>query len=556
MSYQRLAALCSLTLLASCEDIPTNPTWFGEIQGILRAGCGRCHSEPAANGAPTYFRLDRYVRNDGVSQDAWDLKESIVSRAVNLEDSPMPPDLLLSDRQRDILERWVEQGAPKGSRDNALPGAELLSPVLDAADQELAIRFRSFDDDGDGLVSQLGYRDSTQEVTAFAGAWGGGIVETTMDMGQLASKERFDIVAILDDGFEDRVADNQTFVTLLSDVLIDHGERGTAPTVSLSSPNGGETIFGVTSVRWAAADPDAGEVLSIDLNLLRMDGTGDVVSIVNVATGLPNTPSSFSWDPEGIAGLDENGAAIFYKMRVTATDSGARNARSDDSDATFSVAEVGGETSLTWADVKPLFVTYCAQCHGQPARTQGLEDFRLDKYNAADTEPPANDDLGVLEKRTVVFDKLVARGSMPPNSEPQPSQTEIDTISEWIRAGAPFGADAPPTFTWTSPNDDATTTAQAADITIEWTATDPESLPLTGSISMTQLADEIPPLNAQTATCDAGLPGWSEVVGSENIEDGSFVITLPNTGFFCFKADLSDAGGQSITSVASKPIQL
>ena len=96
------------------------------------------------------------------------------------------------------------------------------------------------------------------------------------------------------------------------------------------------------------------------------------------------------------------------RVRVTATDrlGVPPNTRSDSSDTPVSIAR-GGTTTLTWDDVKPIFVTYCVECHGQPARTVSLEAFRLDKYDASDPEPPANGDPGVFEMKGAVYQRAI-----------------------------------------------------------------------------------------------------------------------------------------------------
>jgi hypothetical protein len=80
----------------------------------------------------------------------------------------------------------------------------------------------------------------------------------------------------------------------------------------------------------------------------------------------------------------------------------------------FTLAEGGGTTEYVWADVRQTFITYCTECHGQPARSPALEYFRLDKYDAGDPAPPQNGDLGLYEMGGKVYEKLVQTGTMPP----------------------------------------------------------------------------------------------------------------------------------------------
>lgn len=545
---------------ADAGSVPDEPTWFADIQPLIQTNCAGCHGAVPIADSVADFRLDRYVKNDPNRFDSYDYRELIVAHAANRDAPVMPPTSELSDVAKETLRRWVEQGARKGERSNAAPSAERLAPTAPTttADQQLSLMFRSFDDDGDGLISDVGYRalDGSGEVMLFEGLPTG---QNTLDIdtGQLVSLGHFQVFARLDDGHSDDPSLNQYDVVLIEDVLVDHGARGTAPTVAVLNPNGGDTVIGETAITWSANDPDIGDELSIDIDLVRLDASGQVADTTSLATALPNSPASFAWDPAD-AVLEENGTPIDYKIRITATDSGAQNTRSDESDAAFTIAAAGA-TSLTWDDVRPIFVTYCGECHSQPAKTMALEYFRLDKYNAADTQAPSNSDSGVFEQRSLVYQRMVVAKSMPPNAQAQPSQSELDQVGEWILAGAPFGAgggNAPPSFTWITPNDASTTQVGNANVTLAWMIDDPEGLPLLGSISMAELPNGVPPLNPATATCDGTEPGYALVVANANIEDESFSVTLPNAGYFCFKAEVTDDAGQSLVSTASRPVKL
>jgi hypothetical protein len=331
-------------------------------------------------------------------------------------------------------------------------------------------------------------------------------------------------------------------------VSVDHGERGTAPTVVLLQPNGGNTLIGATTISWSATDPDAGDTLTIDLELMRVQSNGDETVVESIATGLPNSPP-FAWDTSGIP-ADDGGIPIQYKVRVTATDAGARNTRSDSSDAPFTIAGTV-VTDLTWDDVRPTFVTYCGDCHGEPARTPALEYFRLDEYDAADA---GNGDLGVYEQRSLVYQKLVIAGAMPPAAEPQPSAAQVADIAEWISGGAPRGggpSDGPPSFSWNTPNDAAISTTDASgNITLSWAASDPEGTTLTGTISVaaiTAATDALP-------VCDATVTGWTAVADAD-VTAGSYAFTAPAEGYFCFRGQVTDEASLTTTAIARRPVK-
>ncbi|MBA3459196.1 MAG: hypothetical protein H0T46_04490 [Deltaproteobacteria bacterium] len=544
-------------------DVPDKPTYFDDVQPILRANCARCHGADPSDPKISKFRLDRYVKDDVATFDVWDFAQGsgpdaapIVRVAVDHEAPAMPPDYSLTDRQRDILARWVDQGAPKGTRENRLPEITLIAPTdATIADQSLDLTFRAKDADLDGLVVQLWAHDlatGPDQDVPLGPPTGAGDRTLSVDTGALASKHQFEIYAVLDDGFSDKPEENRTRVSLISQLAVDHGARGTAPTVKLTAPNGGETLFGMVPVTWTANDPDAGDTLRIDLALVRADT--DAVAAV-IATGVANS-GTFTWSvPTSVPATDAAGP-IQYKVRVTATDTLGLppNTRSDSSDATVTI-EQATTTTLTWADVKPIFVTYCLKCHGQPARTMSLESFRLDKYDASDPEPPTNNDPGVFEMKGVVYQRMITTKNMPPQAEPQPSAADLDKVKNWILGGARKGGgpmDARPTFTWTLPS---STQTGAATVMLEWTAADVEGLasgrleyakvngiPSTGCANVTNATWM--PINAPKASAMLmGAMSWMD----------SFAWTVPSTpnGYFCIRGAVTDLANQ--TTVVNNP---
>ena len=552
----------TLAALAGCAPpVPEAPTWFHDVQPIIKANCARCHGPDPKEPQIGSFRLDRYVSQDEQTSDAWDFRAEIIDHAVSLEAPPMPPDFPLSERQRAILERWEQQGAVKGTRDNAPPRAELVVPapgeVPASVDQSLDLSVRSWDDDADGLWVQLFAREvGGVEEVPLAPRSGQGLHGITADFGVLPSGRTYEVFAALDDGFSDDPAENRTEVTLIDALLVDHGAKGTAPAVRLLEPNGGATLFGDVTIAWTAADPDPGDTLSVALDLYRLDIS--VWTLVEtIASGLPVTRQSHVWTPD-VPASTPSGAPIAYRMRVTARDA-AGNTRLDESDMAFSLAPPPRSTTLTWEDVKPFFHTYCHHCHGQPADLQSLEYFRLDKYDAADPESPANSDLGVYEMVGDVYQKLLVSETMPPAREPQPQEAEKARIQEWLLGGAPSGGgptDAPPVITWSTPNDSAVSPTSGGSITLSWSASDPEGNPVTGPVSWTRIMARTDAL----ATCSASLTGWTALPGVD-VSAGTAPFTRPacsptpgNTCYWCFKAEASD-GAKTTTRVAIKPVK-
>lgn len=569
-------ALLLIVALAACGgDVPANPTYFTDVQPLLRANCVRCHGADPTDPKIAKFRLDRYVKNDTATFDVYDYASgtdpAMIRVAVDQQSPAMPPDYALSDRQKEILSRWVMQGAPKGTRENHLPQIELVAPTgATTADQTLDTTFRSWDVDLDGLVVQLWAHDITNAEDIPLGAQtGGGLRELSIDTGTLASKHDFEIYAVLDDGFFDDPAMNKTRVTLIPQVLVDHGARGTAPTVKLVAPNGGDTLIGTSTITWTATDPDVDaqgnpDTLTIDLALVQyaQDGT-TVASTTPITTSLANT-GSFMWQiPTSLAAKDASGNPIPYKVRVTATDSLGvpPNVRSDDSDLPFNI-EQGTTTTYTWADVQPIFQKYCSACHSDPARLTTIDYFCLLEYQQGESVPPcAASDEGVFEVRSNVYNRLVSAKTMPPATEPQPTQAERDKVGNWIQGGAPYGsgpADAHPTLTWMAPSTavlDASTTGMAM---LAWTDADKEAL-ASDKIEYSKVSGP-PSCNLATPCGSQTIATWKPV--TMNTVSGMMqaqMFTWPTppegAGCYCMRGTVTDSAMQSTVVVATKPVR-
>jgi hypothetical protein len=564
-----------LVTLAACgAGVPANPTYFNDVQPILRANCARCHGADPVDQKVAKFRLDRYVKHDDATFDVYDYASGIdpamVRVAVNLESPAMPPDYALTDRQRDIIARWVAQGAPKGTRDNQVPQIELIAPTTaTTADQSLDTTFRSFDADRDGLFVQLWAHDiATDEDLPLGAQTGGGLRTLAIDTGTLASRHDFEIYAVLDDGFFDDPAQNKTRVTLIPTVRVDHGARGTAPTVRLVTPNGGDTLIGSAQITWTATDPDVDsmtmpDVLTIDLALVRYAADGSEVGADAIATGLANS-GSFTWQiPTAVAARDNAGNPIPYRIRVTATDTLGmpRNVRSDESDLVLFV-EQASTTTLTWAAIQPLMTKYCGRCHGEPARTISLDTFCLLQYEKGEAVPPcAGTDLGTFEMRSSVYQRTVTAKNMPPNSDPQPTQAERDMIGNWILGGAPYGsgpADARPTLTWLAPSTTVLDASGPGTAMLQWNDADPEGL-ASDVIEYAKVMGP-PTCNLAMSCTSQMITTWkvvttAAVTGMAQSRTFSWPMPPEGTGCYCVRGTVVDTAMQTTTVVAAKPVR-
>lgn len=547
--------IAPLVLVAACGgSVPSNPTYFSDVQAILRANCDRCHGADPSDPKIATFRLDRYVKNDTTTYDAYDyatgMDPEMMRVAVEHDTPAMPPDYSLTDRQRDILAKWIDNGAPKGMRDNHAPRIALVSPTtIPSVDQSLDVTFLATDADLDGLVVQLWAHDlAGGDDIPLGMPTGGGQRALTLDTGTLASTHDFEIYAVLDDGFSDDPAMNKTRATLIPTLHVDHGTKGTAPTVTLVSPNGGETLIGSTTITWTASDPDAGDTVHIDLGLY--DGATDAM-VAPIATGLANT-GSYMWTiPSSIP------TTGMYRVRATATDMLGQppNVRFDESDGTITIAQAM-TTTYTWSDVKGTFTTYCSQCHGDPARTAAIDYFCLLQYQKGEAAPPcAASDEGVYEVKGLVYQRLISAGTMPPSGSPQPSQADKDVIASWIQGGAPYGtgpADQHPTLTWQAPGA-STLSASGGTATLQWTDGDDMGL----------ASDLIEYVEVGTATqCNqpsicSNPTGWqtltmNTLTGTSQPESYAWTTA---TGCYCVRGTVTDSANQTTTVQATKPVK-
>jgi hypothetical protein len=125
-------------------------------------------------------------------------------------------------------------------------------------------------------------------------------------------------------------------------------------------------------------------------------------------------------------------------------------------------------------------------------------------------------------------------------------------VGEWILGGAPRSSgpvDAPPMFVWTTPNDSSITRTTTGTVMLQWTASDPEGLALTGTIEFARLQ-----ANAdQTAFCTGTLSAWTALAA--DVTAGTFTWTVPMTGYYCLRATVADPGGNMTVRTAQRPVK-
>jgi hypothetical protein len=568
---KRPSLLISLTVLVTAcgADVPDKPTWLGDVQPIVRANCARCHGADPTEEKLSRYRIDRSVAGDTATLDAFDKAGDIVAHAVDHEAPVMPPDYLLTERQQEILARWAAAGAPKGSRagGNTLGHIELVSPLdVATADQSLDTMFRSWDDDLDGLVVALWVRDEAGENISVGTPVGGGLRELSIDAGTLASKHTFEVYAVVDDGYDDDPEVNkQHQVVLIPSVFVDHGIRGTAPRVELKTPNGGDTLVGSTTITWTATDPDPGDTLVIDLELVPAAGG----TPIPIASGLANT-QSFEWTiPASVPDRDTTGAPISYRVRVTATDTLGMppNVRSDESDTSFTI-ERSVVTTYTWtANTRQIFADYCTKtCHDRSGTGSRPTMCLLQYQLGDDTSLCDATDQGAYENRLAILSELTA-GTMPPRSAPSLPQDKRVILTNWIQGGAPYGtggSDAAPSVSWTSPSGGHLVAAGGV-AALAWSVSDDVGLASDRvtyrKLRMTNAASQcLNDCNGIGVQFDATTPSWLEITTgplSGTSQQRTFDWSTPSqgAGCYCVEATVVDTTNHSTTVRAGNAVK-
>ena len=203
-----------------------------------------------------------------------------------------------------------------------------------------------------------------------------------------------------------------TALASTSGVSVSHpGPANQSPTLSLTSPNGAQTLFAGTTatVSYTASDPD-GDTLTY---LIELSSDGGA-SYTTLASGV--TTSSYAW---AIAGNQTE--AITYRIRVTASDGNGGTA-TDASDASFGIAAA----ALTFSGViQPILNGDCTPCHTSGGAQNG--QFIYSDYQNGTT-------TGSYDLRDRIRIRT-ADDSMPPG---MPKLTSGDKVKLqlWIWDGA------------------------------------------------------------------------------------------------------------------------
>ncbi len=111
MNFKNFIYLFAIILIFSCSggtddvsqpdpDPNTKITYDANVKNIIGGNCLQCHGNPTANGAP--FSLTTYTQ-------VKDRVDIILTR-INSSSSPMPPTGQMPFSNRDIIQKWKDDG--------------------------------------------------------------------------------------------------------------------------------------------------------------------------------------------------------------------------------------------------------------------------------------------------------------------------------------------------------------------------------------------------------------------------------------------------------------
>ncbi|MBM3738518.1 MAG: DUF1553 domain-containing protein [Acidobacteria bacterium] len=103
-------------------------------------------------------------------------------------------------------------------------------------------------------------------------------------------------------------------------------------------------------------------------------------------------------------------------------------------------------------DVAPILAVHCVRCHGADARQGGLDLRTPDLIRRGSSNGPV---LAKTSTESTLYRKI-ASGSMPPPAEPGLKPPQVETLRQWIDAGAPSAR----TYGTMSQDEQGTVTAQ------------------------------------------------------------------------------------------------
>ena len=355
--------------------------------------------------------------------------DNVVSGRMPLSGAP----LTMAEIQ--TFERWRDAGYPKRAV-NQPPTIQFLSPPSSGTTVcqpscTYAVGYVTADPDGDSVRWSLTWSSGAKTGT-FASGLSGGSGTVMIDATSLATGT-YTLTAKLDDGTA------QVTSTAPGTITVPAGHNA-APTVTVSTPNGGESYYDnqPVTISWIGGDLDDA---TLTYNVSAVGSSTIAIQTITAPVG----PAQVTWMPPQVAALTS------FRIEVTAHDGGTPSlSATDQSDADFAISPPPRAVSFA-TQIQPIFTSTCtgAQCHDATQPASGLQLTAGVAYGAlvgisANEAPCTSYKLvvpGQPDQSYLVF-KLqgtgaCSSGSQMPKGMPALAPAQIQLFRDWIANGAP-----------------------------------------------------------------------------------------------------------------------
>lgn len=445
VSVALLLSACGIDQAQEAE-VPDRPTYVENIAPILERACLGCHGAATPTSeARNCVRLDRWETADdpmqlcsdtataghifGVHDGGPMIVDNVIAKRMPLSDVP------LKEPEIQMFQRWRDAGYPKRAT-NQPPTIQFLTPAPSGVTVcqpscSYAVRYEIADPDGDSVTWSLTWSTAAR-TGSFATGLPGGSGTVMIDASALASGT-YTLTAKLDDG-TDMVA------SAAAGTLTVPAGHNAAPTVTVSTPNGGESYYinQPITISWIGNDADNATLT------YNVSAVGSSTIAIQTLTS-PVGPAQVTWTPPRVTMLTS------FRVEVTARDSGTPAlSATDRSDADFAISPPPQVVSFA-SQIQPIFNASCqgTQCHDATQPASGLSLTAGTSYSAlvgvASTESPCTAYKlvapGQPDQSYLVF-KLqgsgaCSSGSKMPKAMPALPAAQLQLIRDWIANGAP-----------------------------------------------------------------------------------------------------------------------
>ena len=421
-----------------------HPAYVEDLAAIFARSCVGCHGVATSISEPrNCVRTDRWdaaadpgrLCSDPVTRGTifgvGDAGPLIVDN-VTTGRMPLggPP---LSAAEMTLFQRWADDGYPKRTV-NQPPVIQLLTPPASGATVcqpscNFAIGYATNDPDGDTIRWSLAWAGGGESGT-FAAGLPGGSGSVMIDATSLKSGT-YVVSATLDDG-------TAVVTTAAAGTLTVPANHNAAPTVTVTTPNGGESYDSGApiTISWLGADPDDA-MLTYDVSAV-----GATTIPIGTLTA-PVGPSQIVWTtPPKVT------APTAFKIEIAVRDATTRSpAIVDRSDADFAIRPPAAAVSFG-QQIQPILTASCTSsaCHDASQPAQGLQLTSGAAYTAlmaAAAECPAdqrvspgNPDQSYLMLKLQGSGDCFTGSRMPRGNAPL-SAAQLQLIRDWITNGAP-----------------------------------------------------------------------------------------------------------------------